>query len=137
MSDESKFPTNSKLTSNIKSFSDALLQEKMPSPPPYMEQPRVVMQPQPIVLDNPPGDQFMMSIFTTFCCFMPLGLIALIKSMEVCLHTYRCCLHDPSNQISGLTVKCFNAYPGFCLCMGELLPVYSYMEYAAQVQLNM
>ena len=54
------------------------------SPPAYVytQQPQVVVQ-QP-VLDNPPGDQFIMSLFTTFCCFMPFGIIALIKSMEVC-----------------------------------------------------
>jgi hypothetical protein len=46
----------------------------------YTQQPQVVVQ-QP-VLDNPPGDQFIMSLFTTFCCFMPFGIIALIKSME-------------------------------------------------------
>ena len=54
------------------------------SPPPsyvYTQQPQVVVQPP--VLDNPPGDQFIMSLFTTFCCFMPFGIIALIKSIEV------------------------------------------------------
>ena len=55
----------------------------LPPPPAYTaQQPPVVYQ-QPVVLDNPPGDQFMMSLFTTFCCFMPLGIIALIKSAEV------------------------------------------------------
>ena len=57
------------------------------SPPPsyvYTQQPQVVVQPP--ILDNPPGDQFVMSLFTTFCCFMPFGIIALIKSIEVRVH---------------------------------------------------
>lgn len=32
----------------------------------------------------PPNDYFVMSILTLFCCFMPLSLVALIKSIEVC-----------------------------------------------------
>ena len=31
----------------------------------------------------PAKDYFIMSILTIFCCFMPLGLVALIKSIEV------------------------------------------------------
>ena len=31
----------------------------------------------------PAKDYFVMSILTIFCCFMPLGLVALIKSIEV------------------------------------------------------
>ena len=53
-----------------------------PSPPVYTQQPTMVVVQAPI-MGNPPGDQFMMSLFTTFCCFMPLGIIALIKSVEV------------------------------------------------------
>ena len=59
------------------------------SPPAYVytQQPQVVVQQQQ-VFGNPPGDQLIMSIFTTFCCFMPLGIIALIKSMEVSVQSY-------------------------------------------------
>ena len=31
----------------------------------------------------PANDYFVMSVLTLFCCFMPLGLVALIKSIEV------------------------------------------------------
>lgn len=31
----------------------------------------------------PANDYFVMSVLTVFCCFMPLGLVALIKSIEV------------------------------------------------------
>ena len=33
--------------------------------------------------EYPPDDQLVMSVFTTTCCFMPLGLLALLKSLEV------------------------------------------------------
>lgn len=57
------------------------------SPPPAyvytQQQPAVVQQP---VKGNPPGDQFLMSIFTIFCCFMPFGVVALVKSVEVSIN---------------------------------------------------
>ena len=39
-------------------------------------------------LGPPPKDYFVMSMLTLLCCFMPLGLVALIKSIEV--HTFKC-----------------------------------------------
>lgn len=51
------------------------------TPPPayvYTQQQTVTRRPT-----YPPGDQFLMSLFTVFCCFMPLGIVALIKSVEV------------------------------------------------------
>lgn len=63
------------------SLTDELVKSDPPPPYVYTQQPQVVVRQQ--VLDNPPSDQFVMSLFTTFCCFMPLGIIALIKSIEV------------------------------------------------------
>ena len=91
-------PPSPNLVSSIDSSVKAPLSS---SPPPgyvYAQQPQVVVMQQP-VLGNPPGDQFVMSLFTVFCCFMPLGLIALIKSIEVIspvlpqalvIHTVKC-----------------------------------------------
>ena len=75
------------------SGSDSLVPDKVASLPPYSGPPQVTFVQQPMMQEvgvgNPPGDQLIMSIFTIFCCFMPLGIIALIKAMEVCVCSVR------------------------------------------------
>jgi hypothetical protein len=59
-----------------------LLREREASPPAYPEE-ATVKHFKPRYAGYPPGDQLYMSVFTVFCCFMPFGIVALIKSIEV------------------------------------------------------
>lgn len=38
-----------------------------------------------------PKDYFFLSLLSLLCCCAPLGIVAVIKSLEVCLSRYDCC----------------------------------------------
>ncbi|XP_066914637.1 proline-rich transmembrane protein 1-like [Clytia hemisphaerica] len=50
-----------------------------PPPPPGT----VYMAPQQVVMEPPPPDWALLSWFTCLCCCWPIGLIAVIKSLDV------------------------------------------------------
>ncbi|XP_064406227.1 proline-rich transmembrane protein 1-like [Halichondria panicea] len=68
-------------------------QEEAGGPPPVYPQQPVVYAQQPVVYVTqaqqappggvPPKDYFVMSILTLLFCFWPLGIVALLKSIEV------------------------------------------------------
>ncbi len=60
-----------------------LVLEEKAQPPAYTAAPPTVVYQPTVVSAAPPDDQLVMSLFTTFCCFWPLGMFAIIKSIEV------------------------------------------------------
>ncbi|XP_011410456.1 PREDICTED: proline-rich transmembrane protein 1-like isoform X3 [Amphimedon queenslandica] len=82
-----------------------LLEEPPPSytsaPPVYYTQPQ-----QPIPEASLPNDYLMLSVFSIICCFWPVGVIALFKSMETQRYRKDGCLAKA--QASSLEAKGFN-----------------------------
>ncbi|CAI8054300.1 Proline-rich transmembrane protein 1 [Geodia barretti] len=98
---------------------ESLVADKRASPPAYSGPPPpqavVYQQPQPqyaVVQPGytgyPPGDQLYMSIFTILCCFMPFGIIALIKSIEA-RTSYQLGHHDQA-AAAVRSAKAFNRW---------------------------
>ena len=49
--------------------------------PVVTEQPQIVMM-QPMPLENPPSDGIYFAIFVTMCCCLPIGIFAIIRSVQ-------------------------------------------------------
>ena len=70
---------------DLKSDVPPVYQVGSQGPPAYASQPGIVVVPQGPAQPQPP-DYLFLSVFTILCCFWPLGLVGLLKSMETRTH---------------------------------------------------